>query len=105
MEKRTKMAISAIGIIVVVCFILLFAAWFFGFDFNAGFNNPDKSCTTDSDCTVKVVECPGHCSFECVNKEWEKNCPFSQGPFATRYTCKAMNYTCMCVDGQCRTEG
>jgi hypothetical protein len=61
---------------------------------------PDKSCSQDSDCMIKDIDCDVCGCGDAVNKEWKSFCPFKK-PLVLCEPCSSDISQAKCVDNQC----
>ncbi|MBI3036129.1 hypothetical protein HYY71_07455 [Candidatus Woesearchaeota archaeon] len=88
-----------ISLIIVILFLL------FGFDFKIAelVDNPDVSCSVDSDCVGDYNQYSGNwCSYLCHNKNWYYYRPLISRAYATK-PC-AGPPSCKCVQNECKID-
>jgi hypothetical protein len=96
-----------IGVIIVGITIFLVMNYFGLFSpINSFINaNPDKSCTVDSDCTIKRTTCYYCDCGGIVNRNWNVFCPFNSLPLYMHNLIQCglcpVNFEIKCVDNQC----
>jgi hypothetical protein len=66
---------------------------------NYTINQPDDSCSIDSDCSVKSISKGGCPDYHCVNSEWEYYDSIVNNVFGL--SCKVPTYVCSCVTNTC----
>jgi len=106
MNKNLKIALIVIGIIIVL--VILFFSGIIS-SLNQPLNNliagePDKSCNSDSDCTLRSTSCHVCDCGDAVNKDWKSFCPF---PIYEMVYCKmcaseGRDFEIKCIDNQCQ---
>lgn len=67
---------------------------------------PDKSCTVDSDCTVKRTTCEICDCGDAVNKNWTPKCHFNKydvdHTLCEMCPAEGINYVAKCISGECK---
>jgi hypothetical protein len=103
MNKR----IILTGVIIIITLVVLYYIGLFSI-LNNPLNNlvagePDRTCSVDSDCVVKTIQCSSTCDKEAVNVEWSKFCPFKENVFIAISGCSGP-IDAKCVEGICISE-
>jgi hypothetical protein len=96
-----------VGVIVIILAVL----YYFGlFSFlNDTLNRlvagePDKTCSVDSDCIMKQIDCSrSTCDKEAVNVKWNNFCPFRKRMFEAISGCGG-SINAKCIEGICISE-
>jgi hypothetical protein len=103
MNKKLKIGLIVLGVILLL--ILLNYAGAFSSLNKYLSGTPDKSCTIDSDCVLKITSCDFCDCGDAVNKDWTVFCPFRNPPM--QVLCKMCaspnhDFEVKCVENQCQ---